>query len=120
MGASRRWNRRRATSEENREAQLVSLAMDLSEKQLVEGTASSQVITHYLKLGSTRERLEQERLRNENELLRSKVEQLASAKRTEEMYEKAMRAMRHYTGHEDPEDEEDAEAEEYMYDQHDY
>lgn len=94
----KRWNRRPATSEEGREAQLVSLAIDLAEKQLSEGTASSQVMTHYLKLGSTREKLEQERLQNENELLKSKVEALASAKRVEELYAEALNAMRTYSG----------------------
>ena len=94
----RRWNRRPATSEEGREAQLVSLAIDLAERQLAEGNASSQVMTHYLKLGSTREKLEQERLRSENDLLRSKVDQLASAKRVEELYSEALSAMRTYAG----------------------
>lgn len=98
--AKRTPNRRPATSEENRENQLVSLAIDLAEKQLAEGTASSQVITHYLKLGSTRERLEQERLVRENELLNSKVEMLASAKRVEELYAEALNAMRSYAGRE--------------------
>ena len=98
MVAKRRPKRRPAMTEENRENQLVSLAIDLAEKQLAEGTASSQVITHYLKLGSTRERLEQERLIRENELLNSKVEMMASAKRVEELYEAALNAMRSYAG----------------------
>lgn len=95
-----RYHRRQspATSEEARENQLVSLAVDLAEKQLSEGTASSQVITHYLKLGSTRERLEQARLDKENQLLDSKVEMMASAKRVEELYEQALNAMRMYAG----------------------
>jgi hypothetical protein len=79
---------------------LVSLAVDLAEKQLLDGTASSQVVTHYLKLGSTRERLEQERLRRENELLLSKVEALASAQKVEELYGQALAAMRQYSGQE--------------------
>ena len=58
--------RRPALSPEARENQLISLAVDLAEKQLQEGTASSQVITHYLKLGSTKERLEKEKLEEEN------------------------------------------------------
>lgn len=90
--------RQPAVTEESRENQLVSLAIDLAEKQLSEGTASSQVITHYLKLGSTRERLEQERLLRENELLTSKVEMMASAKRVEELYGQALDAMRLYAG----------------------
>jgi hypothetical protein len=100
MANRRPQGRRPATTEENRENQLVSLAIDLAEKQLSEGTASAQVITHYLKLGSTRERLEQERLARENELLNSKVEMLASAKRVEELYAEALNAMRSYAGRE--------------------
>lgn len=98
--SKRRANRRPATTEEHRENQLVSLAIDLAEKQLEAGTASSQVITHYLKLGSTREKLEQERLMRENELLNSKVEMMASAKRIEELYAEALNAMRSYAGQE--------------------
>lgn len=89
-----------AVTEEGRENQLVSLAIDLAEKQLAEGKASSQVITHYLKLGSTREKLEQERLRRENKLLDSKVEEMESRKRVEELYGDALDAMRSYTGQE--------------------
>ena len=90
--------RQPATTPEGRENQLVSLAVDLAERQIENGTASSQVITHYLKLGSTREKLEQERLTSENELLKARVEQMASAKRIEELYETALNAMRTYAG----------------------
>ena len=62
---------RRALSPEAREQQLVAMATDLAEKQLRDGTASSQVITHYLKLGSTRERLEQELKMEEIKLQRA-------------------------------------------------
>lgn len=95
---SSRKPRKPATTLEGRENQLISLAADLAEKQMSEGTASSQVITHFLKLGSTRERLEQERLQRENLLLSAKVDQLASAKRIEELYETALNAMRQYAG----------------------
>lgn len=87
-----------ATTPEARENQLVSLAVDLAEQQLRDGTASSQVHSIYLKLGSTRERLEQERLRNENDLLRKKIEGLESAKKVEELYEAALSSMRSYAG----------------------
>lgn len=89
---------RPATTPEGRENQLISLASDLAERQLVEGTASSQVITHFLKLASTREQLEQERLHRENLLLSAKVDQIASSKRIEELYETALNAMRQYAG----------------------
>ena len=104
----KRPNMRPAVTEVNRENQLVNLAISLAEKQLSEGTASSQVITHYLKLGSTREKLEQERLHRENQLLNSKVELMASAKRVEELYSAALDAMRSYAGREvDQYDEEE-------------
>lgn len=95
-----RKQRRPATTAEGRENQLISLAVDLAEKQLTEGTASSQVITHFLKLASTREKLEQTKLERENLLLSAKVDQLASAKRIEELYEKALNAMKTYAGRE--------------------
>lgn len=95
--------RRPATTPEGRENQLISLAVDLAEKQIKEGTVSSQVLTHYLKLGSSREKLEQERLRRENHLLEAKAEAMASAKRVEELYGKALNAMRTYAG-QDPVD----------------
>lgn len=87
-----------AMTPEARENQLVSLAYDAAERQIREGTASSQVISHFLKLGSTRERLEQERLMREVELLEKKAESMASAKRVEELYEGAIAAMRSYGG----------------------
>ena len=90
--------RRPALSPEARENQLISLAVDLAEKQLQEGTASSQVITHYLKLGSTKERLEKEKLEEENKLLRAKTENHQSQKRVEELYSEAIKAMRNYAG----------------------
>lgn len=107
MAAKRQPKRQPAVTEESRENQLVSLAIDLAEKQLEAGTASSQVITHYLKLGSTRERLEQERLHRENLLLDSKVEMMASAKRVEELYAEALNAMRSYAGRDISDDEVD-------------
>ena len=94
-----------ATTPEGRENQLISLAVDLAERQLIEGTASSQVISHLLKLGSTREVLEQERLRHENELLQVKTEQIQSAARMEELYADAIGAMRAYQGTQVEEDD---------------
>lgn len=96
---------RPALTPEARENQLISLAVDLAEKQLQEGTASSQVIAHYLKLGTTKTRLEKEKLERENELLRAKTESLQSAKRVEELYENAMKAFREYSGQDDYDDE---------------
>ncbi len=87
-----------ATSPEARENQLIALAVDLAEKQLSEGTASAQVITHYLKLGTTKERLEKEKMMMETEMLRVKTEAIQSQKRTDEMYAEALNAMKAYSG----------------------
>ena len=95
---------RPAITPEARENQLISLAVDLAEQQLREGTASSQVITHYLKLGSMRERLEREKLEEENKLLRAKTESLESAKEIKTLYEDALNAMRNYAGYGDPDE----------------
>ena len=83
---------------QSRENQLISLAVDLAEKQLSDGTASSQVITHYLKLGSTKERLEKEKLVAENKLLHAKTESLQSQKKIEDLYINAITAMKSYSG----------------------
>jgi hypothetical protein len=90
--------RKPATTPESRENELVSAAHDLAEQQILDGNASSQVITHFLKLGSTRERLEQQRLEHENELTRVKIEAIESQKRVEELYMEALSAMRSYAG----------------------
>ena len=90
---------RPATTPEGRENQLISLAYDLVEKRIRQGTATSQETTHFLKLGSSRERLEQERLTHENELTAVKIAALASQQATEELYRDALNAMRTYAGH---------------------
>lgn len=98
---------RPALTPEARENQLISLAVDLAEQQLIEGTASSQVITHFLKLASTKEKLEKEKLQNENVLLKTKVETLQAQTRMEEMYENAIKAMSLYKGQEEEEPDQD-------------
>lgn len=96
-----------ATTPEARERQLVAKAVDLAEKQIEDGTASAQVITHFLKLGSSREHLEQERLRHEVQLMEAKKELMESAKRIESMYAEALDAMRDYQGRPPREDGDD-------------
>jgi len=100
---------RPATTLDARENQMIALAVDLAEKQLREGTASAQVVTHFLKLGTTRERLEQEKLQNENQLLTTRVEAMASAARVEELYGKALNAMRAYAGQDVEDDNNDGD-----------
>lgn len=95
---------RPALSPEARENQMISLAVDLAEKQLREGTASSQVITHFLKLGTTKAELEREKLARENELLRARTESIQSAQRVEELYTNALNAMKSYSGQGDDDD----------------
>lgn len=87
-----------AATPEARENQLISLAIDVAEEQLANGTASAQVITHYLKLGTTKERLEKEKLERENELLKAKAEMIQSQKDTERLYKEAIQAMQTYAG----------------------
>lgn len=94
----RKRRRAPATTPEARENQLISLAVDLAEKQLIKGTASSQVIAHYLKLGSTKERIEKEILEKQKELIVAKTEAMKSAKSVEELYKNALDAMRNYSG----------------------
>lgn len=89
---------RPATTPEGRENQMIALAVDLAEQQILDGTASAAVLTHYLKMGTAREQLEREKLRRENTLLEAKAESLASAARIEELYSEAMKSMQAYRG----------------------
>lgn len=98
---STRRKTRPALSPEARENQLISLAIDVAEEQLINGTASSQVITHFLKLGATRAELEKEKLRAEIEEKRAKAKAIESEEDRKEMYEKVIRALREYNGHDD-------------------
>lgn len=90
--------KRPATSPEQREMQLADAAYDLAEDQIKSGTASSQVITHFLKAASSRERLEQERMQHEIELMAEKRKQLEGQQRMEEMFTNAIEAFRGYSG----------------------
>jgi hypothetical protein len=85
-----------ATTPEGRENQLVSLAYDLVEERFRDGTASATETVHFLKLGSTRERLEQKRLEAEVQLQLAKIESLGSQARMEELTSRAISAMRSY------------------------
>lgn len=96
---------RPANTPESRENQMIALAINLAEQQLREGTASSQVITHFLKLGSTKEQLELEKLKRENRLLEAKSEAIESAARVEQLYEDAIKAFGIYHGDIPPDDE---------------
>jgi len=96
---------RPALDPENRVQQLGNLAMNLAEQQLLDGTASSQVITYFLKATSEQNKLEMERLRNENEKLKAQTETLQSAKRIEELYVAAMDVFKGYQGYSSEEGE---------------
>lgn len=87
-----------AKTPEERENQLIEAAVDLAETQLKSGAASAQVITHYLKLGSSREKLEQQRLTNEVALLDTKRAALESEQRTEVLIQNALMAFQAYSG----------------------
>ena len=96
---------RPALSPEARENQLIALAVDEAEYQLRNHTASSQVITHFLKLATAKEKLEQERLKGEIELQKAKVKALDNAEEIKVLYENAIKAMRTYGGYGEPDDE---------------
>ena len=89
---------RPALTPEARENQLIALAVDLVQQRLLDGSASSQETTHFLKLGSMKNQLEMEKLREENKLLKAKTESIQSAKRVEELYAEAINAMLRYSG----------------------
>jgi len=99
--------RRPATSPEARENRLISLAVDLTEQQLMDGTASPSVITHFLKLATERDRLERVKIERETELLNAKVDAINQSKEIQKLYENAMAAFRGYSGQEEEEPYED-------------
>lgn len=92
---------RPALNPDARENQMIALAMDLVEQRLRDGTASSQETTHFLKLASPKNKLEQERLKLENKHLEAKTKALADAEEIKVLYEDAIKAMRRYSGHGD-------------------
>ena len=92
---------RTAKTIESRENQMIALAMNRAEERLRDGTASAQEIVHFLKLGSTKERLEKDLLRKQNEYLTAKIEAIQSSKNSEEMYAEAIKALQTYGGTKD-------------------
>lgn len=107
-----------ASTPEARENQLIALATDLAEEQLRAGTASSQVVTHFLKLGSLKETLEREKLERENALLKAKADSLQSAATSEELFREAIAAFGQYRG--DESGDEDRDDEDDYDDEYDY
>lgn len=100
---------RPAASPEARENQLIAAAVDLAEKQILEGTASSQIITHYLKLASSKEKVELELLKAKRDLAVARTEAIESSRRMEELYSKAISAIRSYNGQGDYDDGDDSD-----------
>lgn len=96
--------RRSSFSTESEEQQMISLAMNLVKQRLLDGTASAQETTHFLKLGGAKHQYELEKLREENKLLRAKSDAIETGKESKEMYEAALKAMRNYAGYGEPEE----------------
>lgn len=90
---------RPALTPEAEEDQMIALATDLVKRRLIEGTASSQETTHFLKLGSRKNRLEMQKIEEENKLLRAKTQAIESAEDIKILYSEAIKAMQRYTGH---------------------
>ena len=108
--SSKKSNKRRlppAMTPEARENRLVSLAMDLAEERLLDGTASNQLIVHYLKLGTTKEMMERELMEKQMRNLDAKTEAIESTKRVEALYSDAINAIRLYSGQKSGEEAED-------------
>jgi len=101
--------RRPPVTNEDRENQIISLAVDLAEEQLANGTASAQVMVHFLRLGTMRARLEMEKLKNETALLQARTDALEAAQRIEGLYQEAMVAFSRYKGQSSNVDFEDSE-----------
>lgn len=87
-----------ARDPEEWENRMINLSMERVEQRIRDGTASSAELVHFLKLGSSRERLEQEEKRKEIELKQAKTANLETAQRIESLYENAVNAMRKYSG----------------------
>lgn len=100
-------NMRPGLTPEAEENQIIAMAYQEVKRRIADGTASSQELTHFLKMGSSKARLENERLMEENKLLRAKTKALESAEDMKELYAEAIKAMASYQGHGDPEDDED-------------
>ncbi len=109
LNSDKTMHSRPGATEEARENQLIAKSMNLAEKQLEEGTASSQIIVHFLKLGTEKAKLERIKLEHENKLLEAKTEAIKSSKRSEELFEKALRALGSYRGEDSYEEENDYE-----------
>lgn len=107
MGETRK--RPPARTPEEEENYMISIAVKAAEKQILDGRASSQVLTHYLKLATMKERLEKEKLEAEVELLKAKKESLESTRQLEILYADAIKAVALYTGHSEDDEEEDEE-----------
>lgn len=87
-----------AKTPEERESMLISMAMDRIEQQIADGNASSQVLTHFAKAGSTRERLEKQKLEHEVLVLRKKVETMEAAVDVKNLMTDALAAFKGYSG----------------------
>ena len=98
---------RPALTPESRENQMIALAMDLVEQRLIDGTASSQETTHFLKLATMKAKLEKELLIEQKKLMTAKTDAIQSSKRSEELFEKAMKAYKTYSGNKSVEDDDE-------------
>ena len=83
---------------EGQENRNISLAMDLAEQQMRDGTASSAVIVHFLKLGTEKSKLEREKLIHENELLRVRANAIEASSYSDELTNKVLEALKKYGG----------------------
>lgn len=96
-----------AMTPEDQEDLLISLAVDVAVERLRNGTASNQLVSEIIKLGTVKERLTREKLQRENEMLKAKTEAIEASKNNGEMYIQAIKAMKIYSGIQDVDDEDE-------------
>lgn len=99
--------RKKALTPEARENQIIALVIDVEEERIRNGQATAQELIHWMKLASAKARLEQKKLENENLLIQAKVDAIKAQQNTEELYKKALAAMRSYQGEPEEEDYDD-------------
>lgn len=97
---------RPALTLEASETENIALAINEAKRQLMNHTASSQVIVHYLRLGTVERELELEKMRRENELLEAKTKSIRDSARSSESSERALAAFKRYSGNFTTPDEE--------------
>lgn len=109
MKESGKERKKPARTPKQRENQIINLVMDVVEQKIIDGTASSQILCHFLKLATEKERLENDKLRGELELAKARVRQIDMQEDLKSLYEGAVSAMRGYRSTNENDEEQEYE-----------